>query len=411
MAKSAHIFVGIIFLTIAISFFATTGILMYEFREDRVWLDFLALDSHFFVFFPTFGIVALYAFYLPSVAFVDLYFRHVEGGPVRFGVGAVTLILTSLLISSFILSSENRSIWDIHPETLKTDAGQPSYCLDRGGDCDRIPLLQAVGNLRALSSNRLGLAPFVRTCSDPGLIEPDPNPPPKRFCVATTPYSVATKTSPGPKLVSDAVCCRAKDELVRTVNALYTNEANRSRTGQLHRALLPLKVFFLLVLLTISIVFLTLRFEAIQKHYHRHRLAIDIGLIIGTVAALFFPLMSEAFVQSLIVLTGDNGRGPFSNMVPILLIAFLIWALLIGFFFFRSNSSQTEKFLKVAGGVFTVLGLLKYDVVVDYVVFLIGSGAQVFSLGGLVALSVVMLWLTIMLWRWSLEAADEKDGS
>ncbi len=76
MKAGPRVFVFVVFLAMGLSFIATTGALMAEFWEDELWLDFLTSDSHLFLFFPTFAIISLVAFYLPSCAIVDLYWNH-----------------------------------------------------------------------------------------------------------------------------------------------------------------------------------------------------------------------------------------------------------------------------------------------------------------------------------------------
>ena len=71
---------------LGLAFVAETAVLAWEFW-DYGWFSFLTQDSHLFLFFPTFGIVALAAFYVPSCAFVDLYWRHVRLGQARFLLG------------------------------------------------------------------------------------------------------------------------------------------------------------------------------------------------------------------------------------------------------------------------------------------------------------------------------------
>ena len=51
-------------------------------------------------------------------------------------------------------------------------------------------------------------------------------------------------------------------------------------TGQVHRWLLPLKVFFLLVLLTISFL-LAARRHSMERYYGTHMLAVERGVLVG----------------------------------------------------------------------------------------------------------------------------------
>jgi len=332
------------------------------------------------------------AFYLPAVAFVDHYWRRVPLGKLRFIAGALVLIAASHFASEIILQSQARSIWEIRPDILREDPGSPPNCLDiPGRACDRLPLLEAVRSLREVSKQRVGLAEFVRNCERDRLIERAATEGPRRYCVANTPHSVA------PRLLDDDACCAAQGRLVDAVAKLHAQPNSASMTGQVHAWLLPLKVFFLLVLLSISLL-LTLRFEAIHRAYASRMVAIEVGLIIGTVSALFFPLMSQAFLQSLSVIAGDAGKGNFSAMVPMMSVAFGLWTFLIIIFFFRRNGDNIEVLTKIGSAAAGGIALIKYDVIVAYLVRIIGSGADWLVIAGVVvaamALAIFMLRLT-----------------
>ena len=74
-------------LVLGLSFLASTGLLIREFQGTD-WQAMVLAHSHLFFFFPVFGILALSAFYLPSVVFTDLYWRRLRYGKVRFLVGS-----------------------------------------------------------------------------------------------------------------------------------------------------------------------------------------------------------------------------------------------------------------------------------------------------------------------------------
>jgi len=390
MLSGAYIFVAVIYVAIALSFIGTTATLAYEFW-DYGWLDLMATDSHLFVFFPTFGLVALVAFYLPSVAFVDHYWRDVALGKLRFIGGALALIVLSQFLAQKILQSPNHSVWEVAPQVLSQDVGAPANCVRRGnGDCERLPVLVAVNNLRLLSQNRLGLSEFVRNCDEDLLIAREATEGPNRYCAATTPYSTR------PDLKSDDACCAAQERLVRAINTMHDAPNARSLTGTVHAFLLPLKIFFLMILVSISLL-LTLRFKAIDRNYHNRMLSIEIGLIVGTIATLFFPLMAQAFLQSLAVLAGNAGQGTFSTMVPAMSVGFGIWTFLIIIFFFRRNGDSVELLTKIGSAAAGGIALMKYDVIVAFLVRAIGSGTTWFILAGLVIAAAVLSVVTLRL--------------
>ena len=71
----ARIFVAIVYVVLGAAFLASTGLLIVEFQELD-WLTMLVAYSHLFLFFPVFGLLALVAFYLPSVVLTHLYWTH-----------------------------------------------------------------------------------------------------------------------------------------------------------------------------------------------------------------------------------------------------------------------------------------------------------------------------------------------
>ena len=333
IGAGARIFVFLVYLLLGLSFLATTAVLAHEFWESG-WLDFVTMDSHLFLFFPTLGIVALLAFYTPSCALTDLYWHHVPLGRLRFAIGILLLGGASYLIAAELLASPKRSAWEIAPAVLKEDKGEPPGCaLVANGTCQRLPILQALKNLRQVSQTHLGLAEFIRDCDRDVLVEGTSGPEGKRFCFASTPLS------PSPPLQSDADCCRAQERLAAAASAQFAHQEPRSLTAKVHAWLLPLKVFFLLVLLAISML-LVLRHKAIEQHYKGSMARMEFGVIVGTAAALFFPFMSQAFVQSAEALYGISGRGTFSLITPLLSLAFGAWTLLMVFFFYRRRDKE-----------------------------------------------------------------------
>jgi hypothetical protein len=385
----ARIFVFLVYLGLGLSFLATTAVLAHEFWEFG-WLDFVTMDSHLFLFFPTLGIVALLAFYTPSCALTDLYWHHVPLGRLRFAIGILLLGGASYLIAAELLASPKRSAWEIAPAVLKEDKGEPPGCaLVANGTCQRLPILQALKNLRQVSQTHLGLAEFIRDCDRDVLLEGTSGPEGKRFCFASTPLS------PSPPLQSDADCCRAQGRLTAAVSAQFAHQEPRSLTAKVHAWLLPLKVFFLLVLLAISML-LVLRHKAIEEHYKGNMARMEFGVIVGTAAALFFPFMSQAFVQSVEALYGISGRGTFSLITPLLSLAFGAWTLLMVFFFYRRRDKEIEALGKMGSAIAGVLAVLQYTILTAIFVRGLGSGANAYSIIALLTVctiaAIVTLW-------------------
>jgi hypothetical protein len=167
-----------------------------------------------------------------------------------------------------------------------------------------------------------------------------------------------------------------------------------------HAWLLPFKVFFLLVLLAISML-LVLRHKAIERHYKGSMARIEFGVIVGTAAALLFPFMSQAFVQSAEALFGVAGRGTFSRIDPLLSLAFGAWTLLMVFFFYRRRDKELEALGKMGSAVAGVLAVLQYTILTAIFVRALGSGADAYSITAL--LTVCIITAIVTLWApWDL---------
>ena len=387
MHISARWFVFLVFAVLGASFIATTGLLMWEFRAHE-WLALMTMDSHLFVFFPTLGIVALFAFYLPACAFVDLYWFHMgRSGPWRFLAGVLIVATLSWGISRLLLDTPNRPIFEIAPAVLAADRGAPFGCATGQVECTRLPILDSIRGLRMVSTQRIGLGKLLRDCERDPLIEPSQEQSLKRICLAKTRYSAH------PVLDDDATCCAAQRAHVEAIRDLHANATDRSLTGLWHARLLPLKIFFLLILLSMSGM-LAFWSERVSQRYRAKLFEIEVGILIGIVAVLFLPLMSQAFLQSYRVLAGAAGKGYFSAIVPAITVAVVLWAALLVFFFFRNNRDRELQTLgRFAGFGAGAFALIKIDEVISVLVRVLGSGASITSLVLLLAFSFILIFI------------------
>ena len=386
MSLGARAFVFIVYLGLGLSFIAVPAVLVWEFGPEKA-LTFATFDSHLFLFFPTLGLVALAAFYLPSCAFVDMYWRHIRFGFVRFLIGLVVIAAAAAHIALGLSANPHRSVWDINPATLADDRSEPAGC---GGDalpCERIALIEGVTNLREVSQRRLGVREFYRSCQAEPLIGTAPTDEVKRFCFAATPLSAA------PRLSTDAECCRAQQRYQSTIDSLYLDPAQQSVTGRIHKLLLPGKVFFLFILLAISIL-LTVRHAGVKRHCPDRISRIEVGVLVGAAAMIFFPLMSQAYVQSADALFGVQQKGGFRSIVPLMSFLFGAWAMLLLLFSFRQHDQDLELAAKLAGVAASTIAVFKYDILVSIIVRYLGSGADklsVLAVLGLAVLAVIVL--------------------
>ena len=97
MLLGVRLFVLAVFLALGLSFMAPIAVLMWEFR-DSGWLTLATFYSHLFMFFPTFGVVTLCAFYTPGCAFTDMYWKWVTFGRIRFTIGLLAVSALSVVI-------------------------------------------------------------------------------------------------------------------------------------------------------------------------------------------------------------------------------------------------------------------------------------------------------------------------
>jgi hypothetical protein len=385
MSLGARAFVFVVYLLLGASFVAVPALLIWEFGPETA-LTFVTFDSHLFLFFPTLGLVALAAFYLPSCAFVDMYWRHIRLGPMRFLAGLVLLAAAAWYIAQGLASNPHRSVWDLKPATLAADRSEPAGC-EASGRCERVALLDGVTNLRTVSRNRIGVHEFYRSCRAEPLIGSDGSEDIKRFCFASTPLTES------PPLSTDAECCQAQQRYQSAIDRLYLDPTEQSITGRVHKLLLPGKVFFLFILLAISIL-LTVRHTGVKNHYPQQIARIEIGVLVGAAAMIFFPLMSQAYVQSADALFGVQQKGGFRAIVPLMSFLFGAWAMLLLLFSFRQHDHDLELAAKLAGVAASTIAVFKYDILVSIIVRYLGSGADELSVllvFGLAILAVIVL--------------------
>ncbi len=385
MSLGARAFVFFVYVLLGASFVVVPALLIWEFGTEKA-LTFVTFDSHLFLFFPTLGLVALAAFYLPSCAFVDMYWRHVRLGPMRFLAGLVLLGAAAWYIGQGLASNPHRSVWDLKPATLAEDKSEPAGC-EESGRCERVALLDGVTNLRKVSQNRIGVHEFYRSCRAEPLIGSDGSEEVKRFCFASTPLTDS------PPLSTDAECCQAQQRYQSAIDRLYLDPTEQSITGRVHKLLLPGKVFFLFILLAISIL-LTVRHTGVKNHYPEQIARIEIGVLVGAAAMIFFPLMSQGYVQSADALFGVQQKGGFRAIVPLMSFLFGAWAMLLLLFSFRQHDHDLELAAKLAGVAASTIAVFKYDILVSIIVRYLGSGADELSVllvFGLAILAVIVL--------------------
>ena len=152
---------------------------------------------------------------------------------------------------------------------------------------------------------------------------------------------------------------------------------------------LPLKVFFVLIVVAIGIA-LALWRNKIDEHYADLVPRLERGVIIGAFAMLFWPAMDYGYQQTANVLFGRMEAGPQLRLS--LVIA--PWVLLLLFYFLRRLGKQGEMIGQISGVVVAGVAVLRYEQLNDLVGRLFGIGADawililqpVLAVAGLVAL-------------------------
>jgi hypothetical protein len=391
ISTSVRGFVGILFTAIGLSFLVTTGVLIWEFWDAR-WPELASFYSHLFLFFPTFGIVTLFAFYTPACVFTDMYMRHVPYGVVRYGLGMVVVVAASLWGAYALTSATERSIFEVRPEILLADREQPGGCLERGM-CERLPILDAVDNMRRVSQTRVGLSDLVRNCRPDALKDALPNAiPERRYCFASTPLPAEFSQLRPEQRTTDAQCCLAQARFTQAVKDLHDRDG-RSLTARVHTALLPFKLFFAQVLFVISIM-LAVRRKSMEKHYLRYLPGIERGVLVGAVAMVVFPVMSHAFLQSAALLYHGGGpSGGYRSIAPGFSFMLGAWGLLLLFFFYGRQNEKVQNLARIGGMIGSAVAVVKYDQIVDLSVRGFGSGAGFTNMIGLCIAALAALVL------------------
>ena len=374
----ARAFVTLVFLVLGASFVGWTGLFIYEFREQD-WMALLLLHSHLFLFYPTLGLLALVAFHLPATVFTHMYWTHIANGRLRFCIGTAVVLALTLGFSSHLLTSGAREVWEIAPKVLTQDRSEPPGCSEGRQSCRRVGLLDGVSQVRAAAQQRSSMSKFARVCRPDPLLEVPDDFIRERFCFAAN-----------GKLSGEA-CCLAQARYANHLDALWANPANRSQTDFYDQIALPLKTFFVLVVVTIGVLLVVWR-RLIEDKYALIAPVIERTLLIGAIAMLPWPFMDYAYISAMQTLSGRW------TMAPQLRLSLVIvpWALLLLIFFLGRMSRKIERVGQLAGAVVSLIALLRYEELNDVAVRTLGIGASGWVL--IVAPLLSIAFLTALRW-------------
>jgi hypothetical protein len=344
----ARIFVAIVFVLLGASFIASSALLIYEFQRME-WFALLAVHSYLFFFFPVLGILALVAFYLPSVIFTDLYWHHLRYGKLRFFFGMVVVAAAAIGFAKY-LDKPPRSLWEATPAALQADRGDQAS--------RRVPILVAMADVREKSQSRIGLSSFARPCTPDPLLETPDEMSKERYC-----FPAGTR-------LNGTACCAVQAKFTEAVGRLHASPATRSLSAQIDALLfLPLKVFFVLVVVAIGLLLAMWR-DRIDTHYRELVPQLERGVIIGAFAMLFWPAMDYGYQQTANVLFGRADAG----LQIRLSLVIAPWTLLLLFYFLRRLGKQGELIGQISGVIVAAVAVLRYEQLNDWVGRLFGSG-------------------------------------
>ncbi len=380
MSLFSYRFVAVVFIALALTFIASTASIVWEFRDTEL-IAILSSNSYLFVFFPTLGLVALAAFYIPAVIFTDIYVNHVA-------LGSIVAIGLAIWFADDLNNTKLRAMWEASPAALEANAQRPRRCLD-GGDLCVKPILPVIADLREKSLERIRISPFIRDCTPDPLMEGTAERAAERYCFPS-----------GTKLDANR-CCRVKRAFAEEVLTLWANPATRSRAAEIDRYLLPFKAFFIIVIVLIGFLLIAWK-RTLREHYGKNLIAMERGLQIGAAAMLFWPVMDYAYQQTSDVLYGPASKFPFR-----LSLVVVPWALLLTAYFADKVRIELARIVQLVGGVVSAVAVLRYQDISDWSSKLVGLGASELNFVVLGLLGVSMLVILLRWLRKSLAGQEE----
>jgi hypothetical protein len=322
-------FVGLVFTVLGGAFLASTASVIHEFRDTEL-TTILAANSYIFIFFPTLGILALFAFYLPAVIFADLYLSRSSWFlKLRFLFGFAAAVAASLWFAGRLDSVPHRAVWEASPAALRDDATRPMTCLNGKSACVH-PVLPTLVYVREMALDRTSLAPFARDCQRDELVESNPDNQAVRYCF------------PARELLDAEHCCRVGDAFAKRLYRMWENPATRSQAAELDRYLMPFKCFFIIILVTIGLLLVAWK-RTLRARYAPWQRQMELGLQIGAVAMLAWPVMDYAYQLVSDVLFGQAMKLPLR-----LSLVTVPWVLLLTFHF-KDRLKEDARFGQILG--------------------------------------------------------------
>lgn len=288
----ARSFVALVYIFLAGGFIASPWLLYSEFKDHDPLMLAIA-HSHLFIFFPTFGLLALAAFYLPSVIFTDLYWHHLPYGRLRFMFGFAVAIGLAVWASVSWLgdAASPRAIWEVAPRALNADRGEPSGCMAGEATCVRGSVMPVLNKLRVGAQETTSLSKFGRACKADPYLEVPLEHNQLRWCF------------PANRKLNTRDCCQSQAAFTRTVDGHYRTPGGRSHLASMDKLLQPIKSFFIVVVLAIGMMLVVWQHQ-VRANYPRLHFRMERHIFIGALAMLIWPVMDYAYLDTTNALFG-----------------------------------------------------------------------------------------------------------
>jgi len=375
VSKFSQWFVGLVFLLIGGAFVASTASVILEFRDTEL-VAILASNSYLFVFFPTLGILALVAFYLPAVIFTDLYLSKSSLLlKLRFFLGTAGVVFAAIWFAGSLDETAFRGVWEASPAALRADAQRPPACLDGRSQCVH-SILPTLVHVRETALDRNRLTPFARDCQRDTFTEVNPDNKIVRYCF------------PAREMLDADQCCKVSTAFAARLYRMWEEPATKSDAARLDRYLLPFKAFFVIIMVLMGVLLVFWK-KILKARYSPWQREMERGLQIGAVAMLAWPVMDYAYQLTSDVLYGQHMKWPLR-----LSLVVLPWVLLLTFHF-KDRLKEDARFGQILGSAASAVAFfVRGQDISDWSAKIVGIGGLVVTFGALALVSLATtLWL------------------
>ena len=237
-------------------------------------------------------------------------------------------------------------MYEIAPDALVADVGAPATASSSA----RAPVPEILARMKILSGLEGGLSRYQTQC-DPEWL---------KFSTAADEELLCF---PAGESISVRDCCQAKAGFRDQLNVMA--KAAPSRLAAVHAIVLPVKIFFLLLLLVTGILLVQYR-KGLEKIQAGQLGDVSFGLALGGAVMLIWPLLNASYLETMALLTGGTSSSAYTVFAPLVALGFAAWTMLLIFFHLRSYPSQIEYAAKVGGFIAAAIGVFRYEEITMY---------------------------------------------